>query len=90
MHAGVVQAQGDPRGDYVLGERAYKDHQVSIIIVHACPNTQPILSGSVVAAAHFLHVYDLSLRCLEEGAEDFLLKPVQPSDVSRLCNRVLR
>ncbi|KAK1558008.1 hypothetical protein QYE76_017251 [Lolium multiflorum] len=29
-------------------------------------------------------------RCLEEGAEDFLLKPVQPSDVSRLCNRVLR
>ncbi|KAJ4746970.1 two-component response regulator-like protein [Rhynchospora pubera] len=29
-------------------------------------------------------------RCLEEGAEDFLLKPVQLSDVSRLCNRVLR
>ncbi|XP_037489307.1 two-component response regulator ORR5-like [Triticum dicoccoides] len=29
-------------------------------------------------------------RCLEEGAEDFLLKPVQPSDVSRLCSRVLR
>ncbi|KAM0924520.1 hypothetical protein ACQ4PT_004811 [Festuca glaucescens] len=29
-------------------------------------------------------------RCMEEGAEDFLLKPVQPSDVSRLCNRVLR
>ncbi|XBI57262.1 hypothetical protein VPH35_038704 [Triticum aestivum] len=26
-------------------------------------------------------------RCLEEGAEDFLLKPVQPSDVSRLCSR---
>ncbi|KAJ3680251.1 hypothetical protein LUZ60_016529 [Juncus effusus] len=29
-------------------------------------------------------------RCLEIGAEDFLLKPVQLSDVSRLCNRVLR
>uniref|UniRef100_A0ACD5UTG7 Uncharacterized protein n=1 Tax=Avena sativa TaxID=4498 RepID=A0ACD5UTG7_AVESA len=29
-------------------------------------------------------------RCLEEGAEDFLLKPVRASDVSRLCNRVLR
>lgn len=29
-------------------------------------------------------------RCLEEGAEDFWLKPVQPSDVSRLCSRVLR
>ncbi|XP_010918005.1 two-component response regulator ORR5 [Elaeis guineensis] len=29
-------------------------------------------------------------RCLEEGAEDFLLKPIQPSDVSRLCSRVLR
>ncbi|XP_073002471.1 two-component response regulator ORR5-like [Typha latifolia] len=28
-------------------------------------------------------------RCLEEGAEDFLLKPVRPSDVARLCNRVL-
>ncbi|XP_062227112.1 two-component response regulator ORR6-like [Phragmites australis] len=27
-------------------------------------------------------------RCLEEGAEDFLLKPVRPSDVSRLCNRI--
>lgn len=38
-----------------------------------------------VALKHF----DL-FRCLEEGAEDFLLKPVQLSDVSRLCNRVLR
>ncbi|KAF3341249.1 two-component response regulator ARR4-like protein [Carex littledalei] len=27
-------------------------------------------------------------RCLEEGAEDFLIKPVRPSDVSRLCGRV--
>ncbi|THU60217.1 hypothetical protein C4D60_Mb07t10320 [Musa balbisiana] len=27
-------------------------------------------------------------RCLEEGAEDFLLKPVRPSDVSRLCGRM--
>ncbi|CAD5184735.1 two-component response regulator ORR5-like isoform X1 [Musa acuminata AAA Group] len=27
-------------------------------------------------------------RCLEEGAEDFLLKPVRPSDVARLCNRM--
>jgi two-component response regulator (ARR-A family) len=30
------------------------------------------------------------IRCLEEGAEDFLLKPVRPADVSRLCSRVLR
>uniref|UniRef100_A0A0E0K7A6 Response regulatory domain-containing protein n=1 Tax=Oryza punctata TaxID=4537 RepID=A0A0E0K7A6_ORYPU len=29
-------------------------------------------------------------RCLEEGAEDFLIKPVRPSDVSRLCNRVMK
>ncbi|KAK1324565.1 Two-component response regulator ARR6 [Acorus calamus] len=28
--------------------------------------------------------------CLEEGAEDFLLKPLRQSDVSRLCNRVVR
>ncbi|THU63897.1 hypothetical protein C4D60_Mb01t20680 [Musa balbisiana] len=27
-------------------------------------------------------------RCLEEGAVDFLLKPVRPSDVSRLCSRM--
>ncbi|KAJ8616880.1 hypothetical protein MRB53_013066 [Persea americana] len=25
-------------------------------------------------------------RCLEEGAEEFLLKPLRPSDVSRLRN----
>ncbi|KQK00441.1 two-component response regulator ORR11 [Brachypodium distachyon] len=28
-------------------------------------------------------------RCLEEGAEDFLVKPVRPSDVSRVFSRVL-
>ncbi|OEL24060.1 Two-component response regulator ORR7 [Dichanthelium oligosanthes] len=28
-------------------------------------------------------------RCLEEGAEDFLLKPVRPSDISRITTRVL-
>ncbi|KAJ4775497.1 two-component response regulator-like protein [Rhynchospora pubera] len=27
-------------------------------------------------------------RCMEEGAEDFLIKPVRPSDVSRLCGRL--
>ncbi|CAN6232813.1 unnamed protein product [Urochloa humidicola] len=27
--------------------------------------------------------------CLEEGAEEFLIKPVRPSDVSRLCNRLI-
>ncbi|CAL9109116.1 unnamed protein product [Musa textilis] len=25
-------------------------------------------------------------RCLEEGAEEFLLKPIRPSDVSRICS----
>ncbi|URE38043.1 hypothetical protein MUK42_18127 [Musa troglodytarum] len=25
-------------------------------------------------------------RCLEEGAEEFLLKPIRPSDVSRVCS----
>ncbi|XP_062187877.1 two-component response regulator ORR5-like [Phragmites australis] len=29
-------------------------------------------------------------RCLEEGAEDFLLKPVRPSDVSRITARMLQ
>ncbi|KAM0875781.1 hypothetical protein ACQ4PT_036597 [Festuca glaucescens] len=28
-------------------------------------------------------------RCLEEGAEDFLVKPVRRSDVSRVFNRML-
>ncbi|KAK8948326.1 Two-component response regulator ARR3 [Platanthera guangdongensis] len=28
--------------------------------------------------------------CLKEGAEDFLLKPVQQSDVSRLFSRLMR
>ncbi|RRT37005.1 hypothetical protein B296_00040550, partial [Ensete ventricosum] len=34
-----------------------------------------------------LHLF-WAFRCLEEGAEDFLLKPVRPSDVSRLCSRI--
>ncbi|XP_077220776.1 two-component response regulator ORR3-like [Tasmannia lanceolata] len=28
-------------------------------------------------------------RCLEEGAEEFLLKPIRPSDVSRLRNHMI-
>ncbi|CAN6223156.1 unnamed protein product [Urochloa humidicola] len=28
-------------------------------------------------------------RCLEEGAEDFLLKPVMPADISRITTRML-
>ncbi|OEL20457.1 Two-component response regulator ORR3 [Dichanthelium oligosanthes] len=28
-------------------------------------------------------------QCLEEGAEDFLIKPVRASDVSRLCSRLI-
>nr|CAB3456477.1 unnamed protein product [Digitaria exilis] len=28
-------------------------------------------------------------RCLEEGAEDFLLKPVRPADISRITMRML-
>ncbi|KMZ71855.1 hypothetical protein ZOSMA_173G00050 [Zostera marina] len=28
-------------------------------------------------------------RCLEEGADDFLIKPLRGSDVSRLCSHVL-
>ncbi|XP_066396084.1 two-component response regulator ORR7-like [Miscanthus floridulus] len=28
-------------------------------------------------------------RCLEVGAEDFLLKPVRPSDISRITTRML-
>ena len=27
-------------------------------------------------------------RCLDEGAEEFLIKPVRPSDLSRLCSRL--
>ncbi|KAM0927709.1 hypothetical protein ACQ4PT_002714 [Festuca glaucescens] len=29
-------------------------------------------------------------RCLEEGAEEFLLKPVRSSDISRISNRMLQ
>ncbi|KAG8080727.1 hypothetical protein GUJ93_ZPchr0007g3322 [Zizania palustris] len=29
-------------------------------------------------------------RCLEEGAEDFLLKPVRPADISRISTRMLQ
>ncbi|CAD6248809.1 unnamed protein product [Miscanthus lutarioriparius] len=28
-------------------------------------------------------------RCLEEGAEEFLIKPVRASDLSRLCSRLI-
>ncbi|KAJ0974331.1 hypothetical protein J5N97_016296 [Dioscorea zingiberensis] len=28
-------------------------------------------------------------KCLEEGAEDFLLKPVRSSDVRRVCGRMM-
>ncbi|XP_039803433.1 two-component response regulator ORR7-like [Panicum virgatum] len=28
-------------------------------------------------------------KCMEEGAEDFLLKPVRPSDISRITTQML-
>ncbi|XP_044392068.1 two-component response regulator ORR5-like [Triticum aestivum] len=49
-----------------------------------------IMSSKNVPARINRLTHFCSVGCLEEGAGDFLLKPVQPSDVSRLCSRVLR
>ena len=38
----------------------------------------------------FLVIIILSFRCLEEGAEDFLLKPVKLSDVKRLRDSLMK
>jgi len=35
-------------------------------------------------------LFSLVCRCLEEGAEDFLLKPVKLSDVRRLKDFIMR
>jgi hypothetical protein len=86
VHAGVVQAEGDPRGDHVLRERADKDQQVSSYFVNAYLFVHRYTAYFLLLDM-FAHAFG---RCLEEGAEDFLLKPVRPSDVSRLCSRVLR
>ena len=43
LHAGVVQAEGDPRGDHVLRERANQDQQVSL----PCPSTESVQIFSV-------------------------------------------
>lgn len=32
MHAGVIQAEEDPRGDHVLGECAHKNQQVFLSV----------------------------------------------------------
>ena len=48
LHAGVVQAEGDPRGDHVLRERANQDQQVASL---PCPTTESVHIFSVFLVA---------------------------------------
>lgn len=78
--SGVLRAEGDSGGHHVLRERPQQDHQVPLLthLLLRCPSSFSFISCL------------LACRCLEEGAEEFLLKPIRPSDVSRVCSRVLK
>ncbi|KAL5212405.1 hypothetical protein ABZP36_023252 [Zizania latifolia] len=56
---------------------------------HACMQGSSKLKKIPVVIMSSENVPTRISRCLEEGAEDFLVKPVRPSDVSRLFSRVL-
>ena len=89
MHAGVIQAEADPSGDHVLRERLHQNQQV-ISNPHHHSKDVPVAAPIPTHLTPVLPSVSNLIRCLEEGAEDFLVKPVRASDVSRVFSRVLR
>jgi hypothetical protein len=48
------------------------------------------VGGQYILSCFLIVLFSLICRCLEEGAEDFLLKPVKLSDVRRLKDFIMR
>lgn len=84
---GIVYFQRDSSGDYVVWERLSANWQVDFSNnVPTCRVNDISLEDHVM---NFIFLFQLC-RCLEEGAEDFLVKPVKLSDVKRLKDYMMR
>lgn len=87
LHTGVVTAEGNPRRDYVVWKHSKQYQQVCEAAFRT--TLEGTYLSTVLPYYNLFLILVLEFRCLEEGAEDFLLKPIRPSDLLRLCSRML-
>jgi hypothetical protein len=84
LHAGVVQAEGDPCGHHVLRERAEHYQQVCLLpsgVGYACPNSEAIHVFFCILFFLLLHMRGVHDQVLGGGSRGF---PAQA------CSRVRR
>lgn len=85
--SGIFVFEKHTGGDYVVRECAFKDKQVmkEMRLEYFLSFPENFLKSN----SH-RYVCETGIRCLEEGAEEFFLKPVRLSDLNRLRPHLMK
>lgn len=83
--AGIVCSEGDTSSHHVIGEDAGSYGPVHSLFTSAI-HPENFRNSCDSLGIHFDLPLNVCCSCIEEGAEEFIVKPVKLSDVKRLRN----